>query len=70
MKKEHLIHFFPFLSKKYRKLEISEITSEKTFTELFPDDKVIDYSKLNAIYHFQQIDLLVVDKPKQNAKKI
>jgi hypothetical protein len=54
MKKEHFIHFFPFLNKKYRAIELTEITSEKTFQELFPNE-AIDYSKLNAIYHYQNI---------------
>jgi hypothetical protein len=81
MKKEHFIHFFPFLNKEYRTIELAEITSEATFKELFPDE-VIDYSKLNAVYHYQNIEpkttvhtlidpkIVFTDKPKKirNAK--
>jgi hypothetical protein len=59
MKKEHFIHFFPFLNKKYRTIELSEITSEATFKELFPNEK-IDYSKLNAVYHYQNLESIEV----------
>ena len=55
MKREHLLHFFPFLKKEFRKLELAEITSEDVFKELFGEDKV-DLSKLNAIYHYQNIE--------------
>jgi hypothetical protein len=59
MKKEHFIHFFPFLNKKYRAIELTEITSEKTFQELFPNE-AIDYSKLNAVYHYQNLEAIEV----------
>jgi hypothetical protein len=81
MKKEHFIHFFPFLNKKYRDIELAEITSEATFKELFPGEE-IDYSKLNAVYHYQNLEpktivgtlmnpiIVFTDKPKRkrNAK--
>jgi len=50
--KEHLIHYFPFLNKEFRKLDKKELKSEKTFKELFPDESV-NLSKLTAIYKYQ-----------------
>lgn len=52
--RENLLHFFPFLKKEFRLLAKSELKSEKTFNELFPDE-VIDLVKLKAIYNYQQI---------------
>lgn len=53
MIKEHLLHFFPFLKKEFRTLDKKEIISEKTFKELFPEEKHFDSYKLRAIYEFQ-----------------
>ena len=53
MKKEYLLHFFPFLKKEFRTLDKKEITSEETFKELFPEEKHFDSYKLKAIYEFQ-----------------
>lgn len=52
--KEHLLHYFPFLKKEFRKLSDNELQSEEVFKELFPDDEVIDFSKLKAIAVFQK----------------
>jgi len=51
--KEHLLHFFPFLRTDFRKLEESELQSEETFKELFPND-VVELWKLRTIYVYQQ----------------
>ena len=66
MKREYLLHFFPFLKKEFRRLDVSEITSEEVFKELFGNEKV-DLSKLKAIYEFQNIDpeIVFTDKPKK-----
>lgn len=63
MKKEHLINFFPFLVKEFRRLEKKEITNESVFKELFPGEEV-KFSKLNAVYQFQLLD----KKIKKDAK--
>ena len=52
MKKEHLLHFFPFLKKEFRQIIKEEITSEETFKELFPDE-VFDSYKLKAVFEYQ-----------------
>ena len=72
MKREYLLHFFPFLKKEFRRLEIAEITNEEVFKELFGDEK-IDLSKLKAVYEFQKTDVekLVEEirpKKKRNGK--
>lgn len=50
--KEHLIHFFPFLNREFRKLDKKELKSEKTFKELFPNEET-DFSKLRTLYKYQ-----------------
>ena len=52
MKKEHLLHYFPFLKKEFRQIAKEEINSEETFKELFPNE-VYDSSKLKAVYEYQ-----------------
>lgn len=54
MAKEHFIYFFPFLRNEFRKLTKKDLNNEKTFKELFPNEK-FDNTKLKAIYHFQNI---------------
>lgn len=56
--KEHLIHYFPFLKKEFRKLDKKELKSKETFEELFPNEP-IEFSKLKAIYYYQSIDLKI-----------
>jgi hypothetical protein len=51
--KEHFIHFFPFLNKPFRQLDKKELNSQKTFSELFPNED-FDASKLKAIFEFQK----------------
>jgi len=51
--KEHLIHYFPFLNKDFRKLSDDELQSEEVFKELFPDEP-IELHKLKAIALFQK----------------
>lgn len=53
--KEHLIHYFPFLNKEFRKLSDDELQSEETFKELFPDEP-IELHKLRAIATFQRLE--------------
>ena len=72
MKREHLLHFFPFLKKEFRRLDKKELKNEETFKELFGNEKV-DLSKLRAVYEFQKTDVekLVEDikpKKKRNGK--
>lgn len=72
MKREHLLHFFPFLKKEFRRLDKKEIKNEETFVELFGKEKV-DFSKLRAVYEFQKTDVekLVEEikpKKKRNGK--
>lgn len=50
--KEHLIHYFPFLNKEFRKLSEGELHSEEVFKELFPDEP-IELHKLKAIFVYQ-----------------
>lgn len=50
--REHLIHFFPFLNKEFRKLDKKELKNEKTFKELFPNEET-DLSKLRTLYKYQ-----------------
>lgn len=52
MKKEYLLHYFPFLKKEFRQIAKEEINSEETFKELFPNE-VYDSSKLKAVYEYQ-----------------
>lgn len=52
MKKEHLLHFFPFLKKEFRQIVKEEIKSEETFKELFQNE-VFDSHKLKAVYEYQ-----------------
>lgn len=77
--KEHLIHFFPFLHKDFRKLSEDEIQSEETFKELFPDEPIELY-KLKAVALYQKEDNTInfvvehkvtskiIQKKKPNAK--
>jgi len=51
--KEHLIHYFPFLNKEFRKLSDDELQSEEVFKELFPNEP-IELHKLKAIALFQR----------------
>jgi len=72
MKREHLLHFFPFLKKEFRRLDKKELKNEETFVELFGKEKV-DFSKLRAVYEFQKTDVekLVEEikpKKKRNGK--
>jgi len=72
MKREHLLHFFPFLKKEFRRLDKKELKNEETFIELFGKEKV-DFSKLRAVYEFQKTDVekLVEEikpKKKRNGK--
>lgn len=65
---EHLFHFLPFLRNDYRDLRKAELKSEKVFKELFPDETVIDLSKLEQIYRFQKkivesIDVKITETP-------
>jgi len=54
MAKEHLIHFFPFLKKDFRKITKKELNNKETFNELFPNED-FDKTKLKAIFKFQNI---------------
>ena len=54
--KQHLLHFFPFLKKDFRTIEESEINSEETFKELFPDEP-IDLYKLKAVAAYQKSNI-------------
>jgi len=69
--KEHLLHFFPFLKTEFRKLEESELQSEETFKELFPND-VVELWKLRTIYVYQQPELkvFVTSSEKQSTQKL
>lgn len=78
--KEHLIHFFPFLNKEFRKLSDDELQSEEVFKELFPNEDIELY-KLKAIAAFQKAEentinfevehkviSTIIQKKKPNAK--
>lgn len=53
--RENLRRIHPFLRKKFRKLEESELKSEEVFKELFPNEKFNEnlLYKLHAIYVLQ-----------------
>jgi len=67
--KEHLLHFFPFLRTDFRKLEESELQSEETFKELFPNDAV-ELWKLRTIYVYQNSNKINEALTKKELQKI
>jgi len=70
--KEHLLHFFPFLHKEFRKLDEKELQSEETFKELFPNEPIELY-KLRTIYVYQNADeakVFVTAEQKETFQKL
>jgi hypothetical protein len=51
--RKHLILFFPFLKRKFRKILESDLNNEETFEELFPGEKY-ESAKIKAIYELQK----------------
>lgn len=60
---EHTIsvlqNYFPFLKNEYRELKGNEIENEEVFKELFPDNDIIDFGLLKAIYQYQEIKKMI-----------
>lgn len=71
--KEHLLHFFPFLHKEFRKLKESELQNKETFKEFFPNEPV-ELWKLRTIYVFQNLEnelkVFVTSSEKQPVQRL
>lgn len=52
--KKMLLNYFPILENEFRELKESELENEDVFNELFNGEN-LDFGKLKAIYHYQQL---------------